>query len=63
MVPLNRAYKGQYTLIIYDLRYPGAADRLHREHAAWQECGKIEVLDPHHAVLVVFAGAARRLTS
>ena len=62
MLAVNHSYRGQCILIAYDLRCPDAADRLHREHAAWREYGKIEVLDPNHAVLVVYAGGARRLT-
>jgi hypothetical protein len=58
----NRAYlnRGEITLIFFDLRKPGAAARLHSEQAAWQEYAHIEILNFHHAVLIVRPGAARR---
>jgi hypothetical protein len=58
----NRAYlnRGEITLIFFDLRIPGAAARLHSERAAWQEYAHIEILNFHHAVLIVRPGAARR---
>jgi predicted alpha/beta hydrolase len=58
----NRAYRnsGEFTLVIFDLRVPGAAARLHSERAAWREYADIEMLDFDHAVLIVRPGAARR---
>ncbi len=50
-------------VVIFDLRLPGAAERLHRERAVWQEESDIEALDKDHFVLIVQAGGARRLVS
>lgn len=46
-------------LIAFDLRMPGTTKRLVSESAAWRGSAHIELLDPHHAVLVVRAGGAR----
>lgn len=46
-------------LIAFDIRMPGAAKRLVSEGAAWRGSAHVELLDPHHAVLVVRAGGAR----
>jgi hypothetical protein len=65
MVAPDRAYRnsGEFTLVIFDLRIPGAAARLHSERAARQECSDIEMLDFDHAVLIVRPGAAWRLAA
>jgi hypothetical protein len=47
-----------YELVAFDLRHPGAMKRLVSEGAAWRGSAHIELLDPHHAVLVVRAGGA-----
>jgi len=52
---------GPYELVIFDLRAPGARRRLRSECAAWGEDATIELLDPDHAVLIVFAGSAARM--
>ena len=49
-----------YELVIFDVRIPDVAERLHRELAAWQEHGDIEALDEGHFVLVVRPGGVRR---
>jgi hypothetical protein len=61
----NQAYHDsrRYELIIFDVRIPGVAERLHRERAAWQEAADIEALDADHFALVVRAGGARRLAA
>jgi hypothetical protein len=61
----NQLYpdRGEYVLSVFDIGYPGVAERLHRERAAWQEHGDIKVLDKNHFVLIVHAGRARRATS
>ena len=46
--------------VLFDLRYPGAAERLHRECRACQADCDIEMLDQDHFVLVVRPGGARR---
>jgi hypothetical protein len=55
----NRA---EFTLIVFDLRIPGAAERFHRERWAWAEAGNVEMLDENHPVLLVKPGSARRLS-
>ena len=50
----------EYILVIFDIRIPGVADRLHRERAAWQEQSDIEALDKDHFMLIVRPGGARR---
>lgn len=59
----NKAYhEGKTeTFVIFDVRIPGAADRLHSERAAWGEYGDIEVLDKNHFALIVRPGGAQRL--
>ena len=54
---------GQFTLVIFDLRIPGAVARLHSERAAWQGCADIQMLDFDHSVLIVRPGATRSLAS
>lgn len=49
------------TLIVFDVRLPGAAEALHGQRAAWQEDSDLEALDKDHFVLVVRPGGARRL--
>ena len=51
---------GESTLVLFDLRIPGVADRLHRERAAWQERSDIEALDGDHFVLIVRPGISSR---
>jgi len=60
----HKAYRrgAEFTLIVYDLRIQGAADRFHRERRAWAEAGDVEMLDEDHPVLIVQPGSARRLS-
>lgn len=60
--PLEEFYPGSRVEVwtVFDVRIPGAAERLHRERAAWAEDADLEALDPDHFVLVVRPGAARR---
>ena len=51
-------HNGPYELIVYDLRIPASAERLHRERATAAEYGDIEALDENHYVLIVHPGAA-----
>ena len=48
-------------IVVFDVRIPGTAERLHSERAAWGEHGGIEALDGNHFVLVVRSGGTRRL--
>ncbi len=48
-------------LVLFDLDDPAAVERLHHERAAWQGDSDIEMLGPDRAVLLVYAGGARRL--
>ena len=63
--PQGQSYpnKRQSMWILFDLRIPGVAERLHRERAAWQEHSEIEILDKDHFVLIINAGGVRRLAS
>ncbi len=51
------------TLVIFDVRIPGAAARLHNERAAWAECGDIEALDKDYFILLIYPGGARELAA
>ncbi len=55
--------KGHSTWVLFDLRIPGVAERLHREQAAWQEQSVIKVLGKNHFVLIIHAGGVWRLAS
>lgn len=48
----------QRLLIMFDLRHRGAAERLHREHTAWQKDCEIEALDENYFVLLIRPGGA-----
>jgi hypothetical protein len=48
----------QSTWVLFDLRIPSTAARLHRERAAWAENGDIEALDQDHYILIVRTGGA-----
>jgi hypothetical protein len=63
MLTPHKAYRrgAEFTLIVFDLRIPGAVDRFHRERRAWAESGDVEMLDEDHPVLIVQPGSARRL--
>jgi hypothetical protein len=52
----------QCMVVLFNLRLPGVADRLHRERAAWQGQSDIEALDENHFALIVKAGGARKLS-
>jgi hypothetical protein len=64
MLTPRRAYRkgAEFTLIIFDVRIPGAAERFHRERRAWAEDGDVEMLDKYHPMLIVQPGSARRLS-
>jgi hypothetical protein len=53
----------EFTLIVFDLRFPGAAERFHRERWAWAEAADVEMLDEDHPVLIVRPGTLRRLAA
>ena len=53
---------GSYELIVFDLRAPGARRRLLSERAAWGRNAAVELLDPDHAVMIVHAGGASRIS-
>jgi len=64
MLTPHKAYRrgAEFTLILFDLRIPGAAERFHRERWAWAEAGEVEMLDQDHPVLIVRPGSSRRLS-
>ncbi len=49
---------GACELVAFDVRAPGAMKRLISEGAAWRGQAHVELLDPHHTVLVVRPGGA-----
>ena len=59
----ERVYRASQviTLIIFDLRIPGAAEPFHRERWACAEAGNVEMLDEDHAVLIIRTGMSWRL--
>ena len=65
MLTPHKAYrrKAEFTLISFDLRIPGVAERFHRERWAWAEAGNVEMLDEDHPVLIVRPGTLRRLAA
>jgi hypothetical protein len=54
--------KAEVTVLI-DLRIPGAAERLHRERAVWQERSDLEALDEDHLVLILRPSEDTRLAA
>jgi hypothetical protein len=52
----------EFTLIVFDLRIPGGAQRFHHERRAWAEAGDAEMLEEDHPVLIVQPGSAWRLS-
>jgi hypothetical protein len=60
----NGAYSNsaEFTLEVFDLRIPVAAESFQRERRAWAEAGDVEMLDEDHPVLIVQPGSARRLS-
>lgn len=65
MLTSDRAYRnsGEYTLIVFDLRVPGTAERLRRELSAWKGSATVEVIDGDRRALIVRPGLARGITS
>ena len=52
----------EFTLVLFDVRIPGATKRFQRERWAWAEAEDVEMLDEDFAVHVVQLGSARRLS-
>ncbi len=50
-------------ITLFDLRYPGAEERLNREREAWCGFADVERLTPDFSVLIVRPGGARRLAA
>ena len=59
--PRFRPGKDPYELVVFDVRTPGAVERLLSERAAWGEDAVVELLDPDHVALIVRAGGAARM--
>lgn len=57
----SRPGKGPYELVVFDVRTPGAVERLFSERAAWGKDAVVELLDPDHVALIVRAGGADRM--
>jgi hypothetical protein len=47
--------------VLFDLRIPGAAERLHRARAVWQQRSDIEAVDEDHLILILGSGGGARL--
>ena len=47
--------------VLFDYRYPGAADRLRRECSGWRGFANVEKLDAEHDVLMIRPGGALRV--
>lgn len=47
-----------YELVAFDVRFPDALCRLISEGAAWKGRAHVELLDAHHAILIVRPGGA-----
>lgn len=45
-------------MVLFDVRIPGVAERLHSERAAYRERGEIEALDDNHYILLIRPGGA-----
>jgi hypothetical protein len=48
----------EYIVVLFDVRIPGVAERLHSERAAHREFGDIEAVDEHHFALLIRPGSA-----
>ena len=57
----SRLQDRSYELVVFDFRVPGAIERPFSERTAWGEDAAVELLGPHHAVLIVRAGGATRM--
>jgi len=53
----------KYLLVLFDLEYPGAEERLQREVAAWRDFACVERLAERCSVLIIRPGGATRLAS
>ena len=50
-------------IVIFDLEYPGAEDRLRREQDAWCGYASVEALVDGRTALIIRSGGAARLAS
>ncbi len=53
----------RYLISVFDLRHPGAEERLNRERDAWRGFAHVEKLTAETSVLVVLPGAAAKLAA
>ena len=53
----------RYLISVFDLRHPGAEERLNRERDAWCGSAEVERLTAETSVLIVRPGAAARLAA
>jgi hypothetical protein len=47
--------------VLFDLRRPGAEERLVREQEGWRNFARVQRLGSDHAILVMYPGGALRL--
>lgn len=45
-------------IMLFDVRTPGTAERLHCERATWAQYADIEAIDHNHYVLIIRPGGA-----
>jgi len=50
-------------VILFDLRYPGASQQVHRLRDVWQAHSDLEALGPDHMVVFLFPGATQRFAA
>jgi hypothetical protein len=65
MLRANQSYQNddRCILLLFDLRYPGAPEEVHRLRAVWQADSDLEALGPDHMVVFLFPGAIQRLAA
>jgi hypothetical protein len=50
-------------MVVFNLQYPEAKERLHRQQTAWRGSAHVEKLTGDSAVLIIRPGAATRLAA
>ena len=49
--------------LLFDLRYPGTWEQVHRLRVVWQAESDLEALGPNHVVVYLFPGTDRRIAA
>jgi hypothetical protein len=50
-------------VVLFDLRYPGASEAVHRLRDVWQADSDLEALSPDHMLVYLFPGTERRIVT